>query len=92
MTNLYDSLLPFQPKTIVDAGANVGFASLFFKLKYPSSEIVAIEIEDNNVQSIKKNMQGFANFELLQNALFNKKHFLRLKTHTMQQTVFKLEK
>lgn len=79
LTNLYNTKLPFEPKTIVDAGANVGLASLFFKLKYPSAEIVAIEIENGNVEAIKKNTIGFSNFELLHNALFNKKTFFKIE-------------
>ncbi len=79
LTNLYNTHLPIQPKTIVDAGANVGFASLFFKLRYPSAEIVAIEIEKGNIESIVKNTAGFSNFELLQNALFNKKTFFKIE-------------
>ena len=79
LTNLYNTDLPIEPKTIIDAGANVGLASLFFKLKYPSAEIVAIEIENGNAEAIKKNTFGFSNFELLQNALFNKKTFFKIE-------------
>lgn len=79
MTNLYNTQLPFEPKTIVDAGANVGLASLFFKLKYPNSSIVAIEIESNNVIAIKKNTMDFSDFELLEKGLFNKKAFFKIE-------------
>ncbi len=79
LTNLYNTQLPFEPKTIVDAGANVGLASLFFKLKYPNSDIVAVEIESNNAKEIKKNTNGFSNFELIEKAMYNKKSFFKIE-------------
>jgi FkbM family methyltransferase len=79
LSNIYNTLLPFEPKTIVDAGANVGLASAFFKLKYPNSEIVAIEIENRNVEMIKKNTQSFKNVTVLERALYNKKAFFKIE-------------
>ena len=79
LTNLYNLLLPIQPKTIVDAGANVGLASLFFRMKYPSAAIVAIEIEQKNIEAIEKNTIGFSNFELKPNALFSRKAFFSIE-------------
>ncbi|CAN5249158.1 hypothetical protein BH10PSE10_BH10PSE10_00120 [soil metagenome] len=40
---------------IVDAGANVGAASLWFHKKYPSASIVAIEPEAGNLEVLQKN-------------------------------------
>ncbi len=79
LTNLYNLHLPIEPKTIVDAGANVGLASLFFRMKYPDAAIVAIEIEDRNVEAVKKNTEGFNNFDLKHNALFNRKAFFTIE-------------
>src|ERR1017187_162770 len=33
--------LPCSPKTIVDAGANIGMASLFYAHRYPEARIIA---------------------------------------------------
>lgn len=52
----YSYDLPFQPKTIVDAGANVGYSSLWFHYLYPKSYIVAIEPEKSNFEILKKNI------------------------------------
>ena len=40
---------------IIDAGANIGFASVFYKNKFPNSRIVALEPEKENFNWLKKN-------------------------------------
>lgn len=72
-SKIYQCKLPIIPKTIIDAGANVGFASIFFKSKYKNSEILALEIETENCTYFEKNMKKFENIELLQKGLYNKK-------------------
>lgn len=79
LSNIYNTSLPIEPKTIVDAGANVGLASAFFKLKYPDSKIVAIEIESRNVEMIKKNTAGFKDVSVLERGLFNKEAFFKIE-------------
>jgi len=79
LANIYDTPLPFEPKTIVDAGANVGLASVFFKLKYPNSKIVAVEIESKNVEMIKKNTATFNSITVLEKGLYNKKAFFKIE-------------
>lgn len=71
-SNIYSLKLPIIPKTIIDAGANVGFASIFFKSKFKQSEIVALEIESNNCDYFKKNTEKYNNIELIQKGLYNK--------------------
>jgi tRNA1(Val) A37 N6-methylase TrmN6 len=56
---IYDVALPFAPKTIIDAGSNIGLASLFFKWKYPDAEIVSFEIEANNFELLQKNVGAY---------------------------------
>lgn len=79
LTNLYNTNIQFEPKTIVDAGANVGLASLFFHLKYAEASIVALEIESKNSESIRKNTHGIPNFELIEKGLFNRKSFFKIE-------------
>ena len=79
LKNIYDITLPFSPQTIVDAGANVGFASIFFKLKYPKADILAIEIENRNIKMIKKNTSQISNFEVISKALYNRKAYFNIE-------------
>ncbi len=76
---MYDTKMSFVPETIIDAGANVGFSSLFFKLKYPDASLVALEIEANNVEAIKKNLAGFKYVDIIQKALYHKKACFKIE-------------
>ncbi len=77
--NIYNLKLPIEPQTIIDAGANVGLATLFFKIKYPKSKIVSLEIESGNVEMIHKNLKGLKDIEIVHKGLFNKKGFFKVE-------------
>lgn len=76
---IYDTKLSFTPKTMVDAGANVGFSTLFFKLKYPEIEVVTLEIDDDNCKSIKKNLENYNHVDIRSEALFSRKSFFKIE-------------
>jgi len=67
----YDFNLYFVPKIIIDAGANIGLASIFYANKYPNSKIISIEPERSNYNLLKKNTQKYSNIISLNNALSN---------------------
>jgi FkbM family methyltransferase len=67
----YDFPLAQEPKVIVDAGANLGFASIYFARKYPSARIFAIEPERSNFELLQKNVRGFKNIVPIRGALWN---------------------
>jgi FkbM family methyltransferase len=59
LLNRYNDILRSgRVPIIVDAGANIGAASLWFTRKYPDSIIVAIEPDYENFQVLKKNVAG----------------------------------
>ena len=78
-SNIYDLNLPIDPKFIVDAGSNTGFAGLFFKMKYPQSKIVCLEIENENVKMIRKNLIGLNDVTIIEKGLFNRKSFFNVE-------------
>ncbi len=59
------------PEVIVDAGANVGLASAYFALRYPSARIVAIEPATENFRLLQENVAAFPNVRAVQAALWN---------------------
>lgn len=67
-----DILVDESPLFIVDAGANVGYTSVFFSEKYKNAQIIAIEPELNNCNMFLKNSSRYKNIRLLPCALWNK--------------------
>lgn len=67
-----DYCLPFKisPKVIVDAGANIGMATLYFATRYPEASIIAIEPESSNFKILEQNCAGLPNVTLLNVALW----------------------
>jgi FkbM family methyltransferase len=68
----YDVSVTDTVSSIVDAGANVGYASLFFAAKYPSAKIFAIEPDDANCALFRRNLAEFPNVTLFRGALWSK--------------------
>jgi len=68
---LYDPGLPeFSPSTIVDAGAHIGMASIYFARKYPRAKIVAIEPEPSNFRALLRNVSSYGSIVPIQAALW----------------------
>lgn len=60
-----------EPKVIVDAGANIGLASIYFANKYPNTKIISIEPEVRNYELLKKNLASYENVHCLHAAVWN---------------------
>ncbi len=65
----YDIPLNFKPKTIIDAGANIGLAAIYFSRAYPESIIYSIEPEGSNVDLLRENVARYSNVVIYQQAL-----------------------
>lgn len=65
----YELELPFMPSTIIDAGANVGYASLFFNSCFRDAEIVALEPDQQNFSILTENCGHIAKVKLENKAL-----------------------
>ena len=67
----YDPVIPrFNPRTIVDAGANIGMASILFALEYPTARIIAIEPEPANFAALVRNTAPYKMITPIQAALW----------------------
>jgi FkbM family methyltransferase len=70
-TKRYDPDIPgFIPKTIVDAGAHIGMASILFALRYPAARIVALEPEPSNFAALLRNTAPYKTIVAIQAALW----------------------
>ena len=70
-----------EPDFIIDAGANIGFASVYFANKFPNARILAIEPEKDNFEILLKNAAPYPNIEPLLGALWSEKEQLEVIDH-----------
>lgn len=87
----YEMDLPYPPKTIIDGGANVGFASVFFANKYPKAEVLAVEPDSSNFELVEKNTQAFSNIKTIKSAIWGKTTSLRIKNPDFEKWAFEVE-
>ena len=68
--------------TIVDAGANIGAATLWFRTMYPDAALVAVEPEPHNISMLKKNLGGMDNVAILPAAIGSHAGFVEVTRNT----------
>ena len=83
--------LPLRPSVIVDAGANVGYSVLRFRLEFPDALIVALEPERANIAQFKKNCSGDKNIILEEKALWSTNAKLRIRSLDVSPNGFQVE-
>ena len=71
--------LNFEPLTIIDCGANVGYASIYFKNRFPNAKIISIEPDISNFEYLKINTKFYNDIFILQGAIWNKNTNLVIK-------------
>ncbi|GEM_PF-959669 len=57
------------PRTVVDAGANIGVASVYFCMRYPSARLYAVEPDADVCETLRQNLSAFPNATAHQCAL-----------------------
>lgn len=69
------------PHTIVDAGANIGVASVYFCLRYPSARVYAVEPNPDVLETLKRNLKAFPHASVHQCAFTDKDGTIELHVH-----------
>jgi FkbM family methyltransferase len=69
---------PQSVEWIIDAGANIGLAAVYFSQKFPRARIISIEPDINNFQLLKKNTIGYPNVIHVHGALWHKNEKLKI--------------
>ena len=66
---------------IIDAGCNVGYASVFFKTFFPSAQIIAIEADDTNKLQTDKNIElnQMKDIQVLNAGVWSSNGYLEIK-------------
>ena len=78
MNDEYGFELPESPRVIVDAGANIGLASLYFSKRFPGAKIFALEPDPSNFEMLVLNTEKHPQIISLKNALWNKNTTLEI--------------
>ena len=75
----YDYPFELEPNpVIIDAGGNIGLFSVFIKNKFPLSQVVIIEPDNDNFQVLKTNLENYSNVFYENSGLWNKKTKIRV--------------
>ena len=79
----YDFKERFPPQVIIDAGANIGLASVYFAIRFPDARIIAIEPEDSNVELLRLNTRDYTNVVVVHGALWSRDEQLHVIDHRL---------
>ncbi len=60
LENQYEDMTEFvtDPKVILDLGANVGYATMWFAMHFPNAQVIAVEPLKANVERIRKQVEN----------------------------------
>lgn len=84
----YGFALDRTPEVILDIGANIGFATLYFKNRFPSARIIAMEPDPENFALLQRNTSGLAEVVLIQAALTGTDGRIALERDGLQPSAF----
>ena len=90
-TKEYDINVPFEPKVIIDLGANVGFASVYFANRFPASKIFALEPNKENYDLACKNVKKYPNIKMVMGAIWNRSEEIHLVDKGYGEASFMIE-
>lgn len=74
----YRFIEKFHAKTVIDAGANIGLASLYFRKVFPEAQIIALEPEDENYQLMCRNVRHDKKIICVKAALWKNNTWLKI--------------
>jgi FkbM family methyltransferase len=86
----YRSPFPASPRFIVDAGANIGMATLYFAKQFPEARIFAIEPELSNFDLLARNCENLPNVTLVQAALWCDRRPLMILNSSAEKYAFRI--
>ena len=69
----------FQPKLILDCGANIGISAVYFANKYPDAQIYSIEPDKETFIVLKYNTCFYDNIHAINAGLWGKETFIRVE-------------
>jgi len=77
-----------QPATIIDAGANIGLAAIYFANRFPNSKIICLEPEQSNFELLKKNTCSYPQISIIRKGLWGSNTFLKVNDNGLDNWGF----
>ncbi len=74
----YEVALGHPVNTLIDCGANIGLAALFFLSKFPQAQITCVEPEENNFRLLQQNLQPYKNVSCIKAGVWHKNTNLQI--------------
>lgn len=68
-----------QPAFIIDGGANVGYASVYFANAYPNARVIAVEPEQGNVDVLRRNVAPYPQVEVVHGGIWSETARLKIQ-------------
>jgi FkbM family methyltransferase len=87
-----DFPMPSNAKFIIDAGANVGFASVYLARKFPDARIVALEVDPDNYAMLKKNVSAYPNVSPIRRAMWHEAGYVKVENPRAAEWEFRVAK
>lgn len=78
-------------RTIIDAGANIGLSSLYFKKRFPSSKIISIEPNEENFQILQMNIAKYKDIQAIKAGIWYKHCKLKITDEKANKWGFMIE-
>lgn len=88
----YNFPISIKPELIIDGGANVGYASIYFANKFRDAHIIAVEPEKSNIEILKENTSYYPNIEVIESAIWDDNTYLKIKDIGLGNWGFVVEK
>jgi len=76
---------------IIDAGANIGLSALTFAHKWPGATIICLEVDDANLDVLRRNTAGFPGIRVVAAGLWRRSARLRISNPGAASWVFRVE-
>ncbi len=77
--------LPDPPQMIIDGGANVGYATLALKARWPDSSIIAVEPDAGNFAILKRNCASLSSIQLVEKGIWGASCLLRVRPESKRE-------
>ena len=86
----HPKILTLNPKIILDAGAHIGLATVFFASRFPKAHVVAVEPHPANFRLLQMNTAGYANVTLLQAAVWYRDAHVEIENPDTKSWAFRV--